>query len=351
MGPYPVGVRTITFQDPSRTTPGTTGPRTLVCEVWYPAAESSRGATETYILHDYLPDSLKAQIPVAALGEITTPTARNAVPHGEGAPFPLVLFSHGKGGIRMQSTFFTVALASHGFVVLSPDHAGDTLPELLEMMAIDPVSTLDAYVDRQADMIFLMDQWAALPADHPLAGITDMGRVGLAGHSFGALTSLKVAGLDARVKAVVAQTPAGYAITQADVPTALEDYGIPVMLQAADLDRTLPADPHTTSVWEHLRAPRYLLRLHHAGHFTYSDLCVLDIDAIDAVLELDISNVLTDGCGVTNTLPAVAFPVINRAAIGLFDKALRGADGMDAYLELSALDALAPGEVTFQADP
>jgi predicted dienelactone hydrolase len=351
LGPYPVGVRTVTFIDQTRMTPGRTTPRKLVCEVWYPAVESARGGTEAYVLHDYLPDSLKDVITVESLGTITTTARRDAEATHEGGPFPFILFSHGKGGIRMQSTFYTVTLASHGYVVLAPDHEGDTLPELLEMMRIDPVSTLDAYVDRQADESFLLNQWTALSPSDPLYGITDMNRVGLTGHSFGALTSLKVAGLDARARAVVAQCPAGYAITQADVPTPLEQYEIPVMLQGGDLDRTLPPDPHATSVYEHLVKPRYLMRLKHGGHFTYSDLCVLDVAAIDAVLPLDISNVLTDGCGMENTPTSAAFPVINRAAVGFFNRYLRNSPGSQAFLTEPKLLELAPGEVTFQVDP
>jgi predicted dienelactone hydrolase len=351
LGPYAVGVRTMTFTDARRMTPGRTTPRQLICEVWYPAAESARGVTETYVLHDSLPDSLKQTIPVSALGEVVTPAQRDAAPTLVGGPFPLVLFSHGKGGIRMQSTFYTTYLASHGYVVVSPDHEGDTLPELLEAMVIDPVGTLDAYVFRQEDMLFLLDTWAALPADHPLHGITDMERVGITGHSFGALTAMKVAALDPRLDAVVAQTPATYLLVQADVPTPLNQLQLPIMLQAADLDQTLPPDPHTLSNWENMGKPRYMLRIKTAGHFTYSDLCVLDLEQIDMVLSQDISNVLRDGCGTANTAPAVAQPLIRHYAIALFNQYLRNSQGSASFLTQQQGEQFSATEVDFTADP
>ena len=41
-GPYPVGVRTVTFEDTGRRKPDGS-PRLLVTEIWYPAVQSTRG--------------------------------------------------------------------------------------------------------------------------------------------------------------------------------------------------------------------------------------------------------------------------------------------------------------------
>lgn len=41
-------------------------------------------------------------------------------------PFPLVVYSHGNGGLRYVSAFLTEHLASHGFIVVAPDHVGNT---------------------------------------------------------------------------------------------------------------------------------------------------------------------------------------------------------------------------------
>jgi hypothetical protein len=60
---------------------------------------------------------------------------RDLPPATDGGPFPLVLFSHGSVGYRLQSTFLTTHLASGGFVVasvrasLSKPHRGVRRPE------------------------------------------------------------------------------------------------------------------------------------------------------------------------------------------------------------------------------
>src|SRR4030042_3918029 len=41
----------------------------------------------------------------------------NAEPFAGGRPYPLLVFSHGYGGSGLSATFFTEALAAHGWIV------------------------------------------------------------------------------------------------------------------------------------------------------------------------------------------------------------------------------------------
>jgi len=353
MGPFPVGVRTITLVDESRQNPAGDGPRTLVTEIWYPAAQSANDDERyVYDLHTYLPDSLKGEVPEDALGSLATDAVRDAPMQPDRGPFPLVVFSHGKGGIRMQSTFYTVLLASHGYVVASPDHQGDTLIELLEEGDVVISTTVDAFLDRPLDVSFLLDHFEDLPADDPLTGQIDMERVGVTGHSFGALTTFRTAGGDARVRAIVAQTPVGIGLVEAGLEIPVREFGIPAMIQSAGLDRTLPADLHADSLWAEMQRPRYSLMLHTAGHFTYSDLCILDLVAIDAALDVDVAGVLEDGCGPTNLAPEDAFPTINNFAVAFFNRYLRASDGSAQFLDDDIGKAIGgAGEVSFVGEP
>jgi predicted dienelactone hydrolase len=353
MGPFPVGVRTITVIDESRRNPAGDGPRTLVTEVWYPAVQSAKDDDkEVYDLHAYLPDSLKDTVPEDALGSLATNAVRDAAVQPDRGPFPLILFSHGKGGIRMQSTFYTIVLASHGYVVAAPDHQGDTLIELLEEGDVVISTTVDSFLDRPLDISHLIDHFEELAADDPLAGKVDLEKIGVSGHSFGALTTFRTAGGDARVRAIVAQTPVGVGLVEAGLEIQVKDFGIPAMIQSAGLDRTLPADLHAASLWEAMQRPRYALMLQTAGHFTYSDLCVLDLAAIDAALDVDVGNVLEDGCGPTNLGPEKAFPAINNYAVGFFNLYLRASDGSAQYLDENVGRALGgASEVGFVAEP
>ena len=353
MGPFPVGVQTITLQDSSRTSPSGEGSRTLITEIWYPSVSHADDAeTVTYDMWENLPDSLKEDIPRDALGSLPTAAVRDADLDKTHGPYPVVVFSHGKGGIRMQSTFFTVMLASHGYIVLSADHEGDTLVELLEEGDVVVSTTVDSFIDRPVDASFLVSYMEDLEEGDFFYGHANMEQVGIVGHSFGALTAFRTAGYDARIRAVAAHTPVGYGLVNAGLEVSPEDFGIPVMLEAAGMDETLPAEEHAGSMWDHVLPPRYYLTINRAGHFTYSDLCIFDIEAIDASLEIDASNVLTDGCGEANIQPDVAFPLINHTTIGFFNRYLRESAVSEIYLEQDYVHRLADeSESTLLAEP
>ncbi len=347
MGPFQVGVRTIVLEDTTREAPDGSGPRTLITEVWYPASNTAMGEpTVDYDLWDNLPDDLKETIPEDALGVLQTAAVQDAPPQLEHGTFPLVMFSHGKGGIRMQSTFYTVALASHGYIVVSPDHQGDTLVELVREGDVEISSTTESFLDRPRDIHFLVDHFQHLPSDDPLAPIVNPDMIGMTGHSFGALTSFRVAGESAHIDAVVAQTPVGIGLVNLGLEVPVEDFIIPTQIQAAGQDRTLEKELHADSLWEYMPAPAYYLNLETGGHFTYSDLCIFDIEAIDAALpELDVTNVL---CGPEQVRPEIAFPVINHFGIGFFNVHLRGSTPTEAKLSDQRANELAPNEATLQ---
>ncbi|MBS2020780.1 MAG: hypothetical protein JST92_00095, partial [Deltaproteobacteria bacterium] len=128
-GPFPVGVRTVTFLDASR--PKSDGtPRKLVTEIWYPATHDARGQPGVdYDVRTLLTPEQQAAVAGGAFPLLHTSAVRDAEPSHRHGPYPLVVFSHGQGGMRWQSTYYTVKLASHGYIVVSPDHEGDTLAE------------------------------------------------------------------------------------------------------------------------------------------------------------------------------------------------------------------------------
>jgi predicted dienelactone hydrolase len=339
-GPYPVGVRTIELVDRMRMTTGFTEPRKIVTEIWYPAVESSRGKSRAkYAPDDILPPSLLEGTDLSVLGVLDTYAVRDAEAREDDAPFPVVLFSHGNGGVRMQSTHLTVALASHGYVVASPDHEGNTLRDLLNAGEILPEDVLNSYADRPKDLQFILDWLERSREDDPVAAIADLSHVGTIGHSFGSVTALRTGGLDRRVDAVVAQAPAGYLLTWIDVGRPLAEIGIPVMLHVAGLDRTLEPEAHADRLWAEVAPPRYRADFPTGGHFTFSDLCMLDLGAIEKVDELGVGSVLEDGCGPENIAPEIAFPLIRLTAIGMFNAVLRLSPASLSYVA-SAGEAL-----------
>ncbi len=99
-GPWRIGVTTIDAAGPDG--------RTLPIEVWYPA-KPPRGAPNGEAVWYPL---LLGEVELAA---IRSPhgAARDAPPDARGVPYPTVVFSHGNGGMRIQSVYLTEYLASH----------------------------------------------------------------------------------------------------------------------------------------------------------------------------------------------------------------------------------------------
>lgn len=178
-GPYWVGTRDLIFEPDSE--------RPLAVTVWFPAL-NPEGAAEA-VTYNYL-----------AWGEAPVTTAGHAlleaVPDAAGAPYPLVIFSHGHFLWRQQSTFLTEHLASWGFVVMAVDHFGNTTttnpPEYGDT---SPPHNYLRVVDIGRAMDFAESLTAA---DGALVGLIDAATVGVMGHSFGGLTALQAggAGLD-----------------------------------------------------------------------------------------------------------------------------------------------------------
>lgn len=352
LGHYRVGVTTF------ETTDGEEGGRTFSVEVWYPtSAVDLPLATYAITAGEFV------------LVELDSPNQaqRDAPVDYRGAPHPVVVFSHGSQGIRMQSVYLTEYLASHGFVVAAPDHVGNTFTqsgattlESARVRPIDVTRTLDALLARS-------DGWP----DELLAFSADPDRIGVAGHSFGGFTAFRSAGatidvsigdavceadpgqffcdgwpsdkeipasaVDPRFIAALPQAPGGAAVFQGD---GYHDIGIPVMIQAGTADRTTPFESEARLPFDELQSEAYLLSIEDAGHFTFSDLCTL-VDAIGLSIEQ-----IEDGCGEDNIPFVEAHRIVNRAATSFFKVFVAHDDTFDYAKELTSVE----GPATLEAN-
>lgn len=126
-------------------------------------------------------------------------------PDGATGPVPVVIFSHGLGGSRRGAAYYGEHLASHGYVVVMVQHPGSDVsvwngvrPDpgnvdqgLLARAIADPRVTLNRFFD----IPFALDQLTLMnAADGPLKGRMDLTRIGMSGHSFGAVTTQAMAG-------------------------------------------------------------------------------------------------------------------------------------------------------------
>jgi predicted dienelactone hydrolase len=266
-GPHPVGVRT------HATTDATTN-RFLPIEVWYPTTDAHRG-------EDVAPDRCDHYDLLPGFPPVTQQAVRGAEPRP--GSYPLVLFSHGHAGHRRQSTFLCTHLASHGYVVASVDHTGNTVADMLQtIMAIqsgeavpDVVAELTRFIDvRPSDVVAVLDQLlgGAVPE---LTRLIDRERIGMTGHSFGGWTTLMVTRRDRRIRAAVPLAPAG---GWAELPTnplaeALDfDWGrdVPTLYLVAERDSLLPMRG-MRELFDKTRSPKRMVALKNADHMHFCD--------------------------------------------------------------------------------
>lgn len=141
------------------------------------------------------------------------------------APAPVILFSHGLGGSRTGSVFLGEHWATRGYVAVFLQHPGSddsvwkTAPVENRMQGLRQAASLDNFLLRAQDVPVALNQLELWNADktNALARRLDLERVGMSGHSFGAVTTEAVSGetlpvggqkfTDPRIKAAVVFSP------------------------------------------------------------------------------------------------------------------------------------------------
>lgn len=208
---------------------------------------------------------------------------------------PVVLFSHGLGGTRAGSAFLGEHWAARGYVAVFLQHPGsdDSVwkdePVRARMRAMKQAASLDNFLLRVQDVPAVLNQLEIWNADktNRLAGRLDLKKVGMSGHSFGAVTTEAVGGesmpvggqqfTDPRIRAAIAFSPSSPKTGSA--AKAFGSVKIPWMLMTGTRDVAPIGDTDVASrlaVYPALRgAPKYEVVLYNAEHSVFTDRALL----------------------------------------------------------------------------
>lgn len=226
-GESKVGTLILTIQDTTRKewfTKSEEDNRKIVIQAWYPT-EIEEGFPAPYLDQwekRIRPISEQINVPkvfIHSIKDVKTNSYLNAQITRSSKKYPVVIFSHGLGGMRMQNTIQMEELASNGYVTIAIDHAydanitlfndgssadfrsgaeGDLTPEQFWDLRLPQIYT------RVADVRFILDYIdRQTKVQHPFWELLDMSKVGMLGHSFGGGTAIVTSYEDPRIKACV----------------------------------------------------------------------------------------------------------------------------------------------------
>ncbi len=283
-GPYSIGTVTFELTDDSREEVFTSvsgDHRRILIQAWYPANAVTDGNPVPYVENPQLfgmgieysfgfPSFMVSHLPL-----IKTHSFRDAPLATDVSSYPVILFSHGYGGLIMQNTILMEEMASHGYIVFSINHpyesAVSIFPDGSVIFESPPPAghlineSLDIWAQ---DSMFLLDQ-LHISENENIPDIfwngLDFGRIGAMGHSFGGTTAEELCLTDSRVKTGISfDSPHfGQSLTEnMSKPFMLlfgPDYGNP------DLNDTV-----------YLRAENTCYGLYVTGtrHYNFADVCI-----------------------------------------------------------------------------
>jgi predicted dienelactone hydrolase len=295
-GPYEVGTLTYHWPDtdrPEEFTPDPDDRRELMVQIWYPAMGEASSPRAPYV-----PDADAVVPALARLFQLPEPAferVRNSVtnaipsaPVAEGAPsYPVLIFMHGRSGIRQHNAFQVEELVSHGYIVAAIDQpyaAGavvfpDGREADYDTRMNDPAFMYRMIPYLAQDVSFTLDQLAALNHADPngiLTGRLEVQRAGIFGVSLGGIVTGEACLREPRLRAcLVMDAPLPADVVQAGLqqPTMWISRDAETMRSEGWTEADI--DEHQGSmraVFESLPSDGYLVLVPGMFHFNFTDV-------------------------------------------------------------------------------
>lgn len=257
-GPWPVGTRTVTVDD-------------LTVEVFYPAAEQPSGDPVRFDIRDALPPEEAAKISDEQNPWQICDCGRDLPIDDAYGPYPVIVFVHGTAGWRTQSLRHMTHWASRGFVVLTADHPGLMLRDILAPLCGGEAAPRDLDSDLEAMLAAIRGE---TPELSEFAGVLDAERIGMTGHSAGG-GAVGPYSDDAQVIIPLAAGPvvgSGSAIVSSMILGGTAD----TVVQYSALQ----------SGYGSSASPKRLVGIGNAGHLVPSEICTASNEAGQNLLEI-----------------------------------------------------------------
>ena len=301
-GRFAVGTQILNWTDSTRdewfTEDDIDDKRKLVVQIWYPTNEVNN---EKYPYMDN-PDkrlgplSQQLELPVFMIRHIQnirTNSILNAPLHPEVDKLPLIIFSHGLGGMKAQNTAHIEELVSRGYFVIAPDHPFDANITIFDDGTVAEYRSGITFLQakrgkgvkltekdfwdfrlpqintRTADIQYLLDELEVRSdmGQSPWKAM-DLDRIGIFGHSYGGATSVMVSHIDKRIDACISLDGWNVPIPQNVIDDGLN---IPLLyIGRPEWDTSLNYEKLDTLIARSSQSADKLI-LDGTKHFDYSD--------------------------------------------------------------------------------
>ncbi|MHA1945872.1 MAG: alpha/beta hydrolase family protein [Candidatus Hodarchaeales archaeon] len=221
-GSYQIGTTSFLLTDSNRDeifTDEVGDSRNIVIKVWYPTdepegspvpyvdvpAQFGKGVERSFGFPSFV---------VSHISLISTHSYLNAPISPNQDNYPVIIFSHGYGGLDFQNTVLMEELASNGYIVFSINHPYESIlatfsDENGTMIVYEKLENTPGHQINDSlhiwanDTTFLIDQ-LEIPNNPNIPslvrGSVDMGKIGVMGHSFGGTTAEEMTLIDSRVQ-------------------------------------------------------------------------------------------------------------------------------------------------------
>ncbi|MGO8991731.1 MAG: hypothetical protein ACLQVI_00275 [Polyangiaceae bacterium] len=236
--------------------------------------------------------------------------------------------------------------ASRGFIVVSSDHPGIDLADILG----NPLSVLTA--NEEGDAVNVLKALATPTGDLSfLAGHMDLTRMGASGHSAGGEAVNTIAGEQSGIEVVIPMAAAGV--------TDGGDLASSLVMSAQDDGIATPSGQ--VNGYASTPAPKRFVQIANAGHLVFSDLCYIGASegGLLAIAEKygvtgasTLAPLASNGCpwqpdaGYTPITPQEGWAVVNFATSAVFEETLLCDSTMTA--QIAGIETTVPNVDSYQ---